>query len=463
MQDPDTSCDPSLSSTALLNFARSRWRKVVALLVLAGLAAGAAAVAGSCWSAYSGGRTVGVARMEETAAVAFPVVTVCSRRQYREDVLQAAGIVSRRSYAMEADWVGEGETPAGDIYRSAVIPVEVVVSDLKVFLNTPTLDGQTVIGLSPGGRFCGRQVFRPKEHFYFGRCHSLTVPECLQELGITELVVQVEEAADLYVHQADAFYSPDTRAKLAVAPGQASKVAVTHAVREEVGGCSNEAFDTCLTAALEELLLREVNCTVPWLAGRGAICTAEQDRRRAARVFQENRRNQRGLCRTPCHSTTVGFGPVGLEPVVGAAGRAVLFFPTRVEVERQERTYTAAALSADLAGVLGLLLVLATLAHRVVRSEGLVGRLGPRPRSSVTSLEVGKEGAGKEGKVPVLPLPSSMGHPGDIPAAMGGRGAIVGARVRDLGSDLSRDTTTTTSPTSTMPHSASANREMWAF
>lgn len=385
--ESESVCEPSTSLPLLLSWAGSRWKKLLLLFALLLLVTGLLVIAGRCWGEFAKAETFGVWRQEATSKVSFPALTVCSKRQYKEERLREAGVVSTRSYAVEGDWLGDGQTAAAILYREAVISVEEIVSDLKVFLNTPTLDGQTVIRLAPGGRFCGETLFHPKEHFYFGRCHSLAVPRCLQEHSVTEVVLTLEEAADVYVHHQEAFFSPDTKAKLSVLPGQATKVMITHGIEEEAGPCLADSFDKCLTTAMADLLKRQVNCSVPWVAG-APICTNEDDRKRAAQLFQENRKNQQGLCLPPCTFTTLKFGPVGKETVLGG-GRAVLFFPSRVRVGRRNAIYTGSALTADLTGLAAMLSVLAFAGFKAATSRRLANKAAPI--RTLAKVETGRQ------------------------------------------------------------------------
>ena len=43
---------------------------------------------------------------------------------------------------------------------------------------------------------------------------------------------------------------------------------------------------------LEGIMTSEVGCTVPWLPDKTNICTAEEDRNKAFKAYQKNRRNQ---------------------------------------------------------------------------------------------------------------------------------------------------------------------------
>ena len=42
------------------------------------------------------------------------------------------------------------------------------------------LNWLSIGSLSTNGRFCEKNLFESRDHFYYGRCHSLVVPQCLQ-------------------------------------------------------------------------------------------------------------------------------------------------------------------------------------------------------------------------------------------------------------------------------------------
>ena len=79
------------------------------------------------------------------------------------------------------------------------------------------------------------------------------------------------------------------------------KVAVNHEVVQllsDDGACadhfggSEDTFDGCMYDQLRRIGLEEVGCTVPWLPDKSSICQEEQDRKRAFKLYQKNRRNQ---------------------------------------------------------------------------------------------------------------------------------------------------------------------------
>ena len=75
----------------------------------------------------------------------LPVFTFCSKDQYRDDILQSYGIQSSSSYAMNHDWIGFGEEDPEDIFENSVHKLENIVLDVKIYLDRPNKDGDTII------------------------------------------------------------------------------------------------------------------------------------------------------------------------------------------------------------------------------------------------------------------------------------------------------------------------------
>ena len=99
---------------------------------------------------------------------------------FREERLNFYGIQSSKSYAMDTDWVGTGQEDPWRIFEDSVLKLEDIILDIKVYLDRPTPEGQTIVSLSSSGRFCEKNLFESRDHFYYGRCQSLSVPPCLQ-------------------------------------------------------------------------------------------------------------------------------------------------------------------------------------------------------------------------------------------------------------------------------------------
>ena len=84
----------------------------------------------------------------------------------------------------------------------------------------PTVDGQTIVSLSADGKYCGRSFFRAQHHFYYGRCQSLEIPQCLQSLVVSEMLITLNTGMDVYVHDRSYFLHPTTNFKVSVDLGQ---------------------------------------------------------------------------------------------------------------------------------------------------------------------------------------------------------------------------------------------------
>ena len=190
--------------------------QILTLLVFSSFLSGSLVLVAQNTRQFRKYEKVSLASYEKTSALEFPALTICSKNQYKEEVLRKFGVQSRRSYVMDTDWIGDGLEEPWQIFEESVIPVDEIIEDLKIFLDTPTLDGQTIISLSPTGRFCEMNLFDPKEHFYFGRCHSLIIPDCLQKLGVSEIVFVLNTEVDIYLHDKNNFLNPDTKAKISI-------------------------------------------------------------------------------------------------------------------------------------------------------------------------------------------------------------------------------------------------------
>ena len=249
----------------------------------------------------------------------------------------------------------------------------------RILCAQPTLDGQTIVSLSADARFCGRSFFRSENHFYYGRCHSLEVPDCLQDLSLSELVVTLNTATDVYVHDRFNFHNPATNFKLSVDLGQfrsshqfqfsslcglgtTSRVSLKIDQEQRMAeDCEPVGYhyDQCLDRSIRQLLKEKTNCTVPWLYQNKDICKVRlelvdigttnvcihQDKysqRIAFKLYQENRKNQRKLCRDSCLQNKLGFGPINSDKIKEATvhGRIVVSLPKNIRLNSEKQLYT---------------------------------------------------------------------------------------------------------------------------
>ena len=379
----------------VFEFVKRFYVKILIVLIFSSFLSGSLVLMVQNTRQFFKNEKVALSSYEKTSSLEFPALTICSKNQYKEEVLKRFGVQSRRSYVMNTDWIGNGENEPWRIFEESVIPVQEIIEDLKIYLDTPTLDGQTIISLSPTGRFCEMNLFDPKEHFYFGRCHSLIIPDCLQKLGVSEIVFVLNNEVDIYLHDKNDFLNPDTKAKISIALGSSAKISINNELIVKIDNCnSHYNFDQCMDRSLGVLLESSMNCTVPWVGDKKKICKTQYTQTRAYQIFQENRKNQKRLCEPSCKHTNIQFGPINYDKVSTNQGRAVFFFPHNVQVDKEKSVYDFSAFLTDIAGLVSLVAIIIFLIFKVVSKENRKSSIrrvsvssSTRPRVSVNSVE----------------------------------------------------------------------------
>ena len=146
------------------------------------------------------------------------------------------------------------------------------------------------------------------------------------------------------------------------------KIAATYEVVQldsRTGNCQEyhaengyPVYDLCMYARVEEILLNELNCTVPWLPNRQNVCAKESDRQRSFLLYQNHRRNQQGICPSPCAFTNVFFGPPVEEEFKGAdfKSRLIVYFRRDVKVTKEYYLVSEISTIAEIGGYASLLL-----------------------------------------------------------------------------------------------------------
>ena len=114
-----------------------------------------------------------ITRMKRIASSDLPVFTFCSKDQYKEDRLKRYGIQSSNSYAMDTDWVGTGSENPEMIFEDSVLKLEDIITDMKVYLDKPTPEGQSIV----------RKETKTVKLMIFKRI--------ILELGLTNVTLQV--------------------------------------------------------------------------------------------------------------------------------------------------------------------------------------------------------------------------------------------------------------------------------
>lgn len=149
--------------------------------------------------------------------------------------------------------------------------------------------------------------------------------------------------------------------------GHFVKIAVNHEVVQNLGNDGTcvenygimEDFDACMYDKMQELMLEEIGCTVPWLPNKTSICTDENKRKIAFDIYQKNRRNQKDICPNSCLFTNMYFGPpvTGLQNAeLSNIARAVFYFRRDIKFTKEYYLYSGLSMVAEIGGYVGLLL-----------------------------------------------------------------------------------------------------------
>ena len=103
-----------------------------------------------------------------------------------------------------------GVSPS-DFYSDVVIPLSEVLESVTVYAEAE-VDGDNILRLYPNSTVCGGESpFQVRQYYYNGDCYSLSLPSCMIELGILELVFVFLGKIDIFIHHQGQFLNPNSR------------------------------------------------------------------------------------------------------------------------------------------------------------------------------------------------------------------------------------------------------------
>ena len=132
-------------------------------------------------------------------------------------------------------------------------------------------------------------------------------------------------------------------------------------------------LDECLTNSLTKLMLKEANCTVPWVENKSSICSKPENIREALKLFNQNIFNQNGICKRPCETTDIRLNPP-IEMYASFVKRLDLVFKDTIKVTEEYLLQNELSLFGNIGGYLGLCVGLSILNLRDLFGY-LLGRL----------------------------------------------------------------------------------------
>ena len=161
---------------------------------------------------------------------------------------------------------------------------------------------------------------------------------------------------------AEQFYSPNSRTRAVAAIGTESKYTVSHEVitqLEKSGKCiaiTEKHYDHCMIEKMEELMINETGCTVPWVTDKNKICTDLDSSKKVYQIYTENRRNQNDICPNSCNFTDVNLSPPIVENHQDSIAGIVFYFKQDIKTSHEYYIYTELSMIAEIGGYVGLML-----------------------------------------------------------------------------------------------------------
>ena len=147
--------------------------------------------------------------------------------------------------------------------------------------------------------------------------------------------------------------------------GTKSKYTVSHEVITQLeksgksGKCvsvTENHYDQCIIEKMQELMINETGCTVPWVTDKNKTCSEPNLSKRAFQIYQENRRNQNGICPNSCNFTDVNLNPPIVENRQKSTAETVFYFKRDIKTSNEYFLYTELSMIAEIGGYVGLML-----------------------------------------------------------------------------------------------------------
>ena len=112
-------------------------------------------------------------------------------------------------------------------------------------------------------------------------------------------------------------------------------------------------LDQCLADTATKLMLKETNCTVPWIQNKSKICTATENIKMALKLFNDNIYNQKRICKRPCETVEIRLNPP-VEMYASFVKSLDLVFKDTIKVTEEYFLQNELSLFGNIGGYLGL-------------------------------------------------------------------------------------------------------------
>ena len=337
---------------------------------------GTGTVALKCWDCYIRfqNKLTGTSDLyKHISEVPFPDLTFCPVSGYKENVLINNGLQNISDYTEESIWSssnGNTESPE-ELYIESTFSLEEIIGIVEVYLDR-YINGSEKVTFDPKSNEnpCGedpKNVFLAREYYFNGNCYSIVMPECVHQAGPLEVIVNVKEAVDVFIHHPGQFLSPNSRSRIRILQNRHVKMALTHETVKllpDFGTCTNDypegSYDNCIYSQLNNKTLEEIGCSVPWQANKSEICKDLSQAKIARDIYEKNRRNQEDICQDSCQLTNVYLGPT-VEELQTSSTKVIFYFRRDIKLSTEYIVYQELSLLAESGGIVGLILGVSVL------------------------------------------------------------------------------------------------------
>ena len=337
---------------------------------------GTGTVALKCWDCYIRfqNKLTGTSDLyKHISEVPFPDLTFCPVSGYKENVLINNGLQNISDYTEESIWSssnGNTESPE-ELYIESTFSLEEIIGIVEVYLDR-YINGSEKVTFDPKSNQnpCGedpKNVFLAREYYFNGNCYSIVMPECVHQAGPLEVIVNVKEAVDVFIHHPGQFLSPNSRSRIRILQNRHVKMALTHETVKllpDFGTCTNDypegSYDNCIYSQLNNKTLEEIGCSVPWQANKSEICKDLSQAKIARDIYEKNRRNQEDICQDSCQLTNVYLGPT-VEELQTSSTKVIFYFRRDIKLSTEYIVYQELSLLAESGGIVGLILGVSVL------------------------------------------------------------------------------------------------------
>ena len=337
---------------------------------------GTGTVALKCWDCYIRfqNKLTGTSDLyKHISEVPFPDLTFCPVSGYKENVLRNNGLQNISDYTEESIWSssnGNAESPE-ELYIESTFSLEEIIGIVEVYLDR-YINGSEKVTFDPklNQNPCGedpKNVFLAREYYFNGNCYSIVMPECVHQAGPLEVIVNVKEAVDVFIHHPGQFLSPNSRSRIRILQNRHVKMALTHETVKllpDFGTCTNDypegSYDNCIYSQLNNKTLEEIGCSVPWQANKSEICKDLSQAKIARDIYEKNRRNQEDICQDSCQLTNVYLGPT-VEELQTSSTKVIFYFRRDIKLSTEYIVYQELSLLAESGGIVGLILGVSVL------------------------------------------------------------------------------------------------------